>query len=62
MYLFILFFFATTHNIITYNVLNLLTKRYDSYSTYTSIQYFSRLLTLFPTRYLHYKDKVTLTL
>ena len=48
--------------IITYNVLNILTKQYNTYSTYNTIQHFSQLLTLFTIRYLHYKDKVTLAL
>ena len=53
-------FLLQTH-IITYSALNLLTKRYDTYSTYKyeTIQYFSRLLTLVTMRCLHYMDKVT---
>ena len=53
-YLFIYFLLQT--RIITYSAFNLLTKRYKK------IQYFSRLLTLFTMRCLHYIDKVTLTL
>ena len=58
-----IFFLLQTH-IITYSALNVLTKRYNAYSTdkYKTIQYFSRLLTLFTMRCLHYMDKVTLTL
>ena len=45
--------------LITYSALNLLTKRYNTYSIdkYRTIQYFSRLLTLFTMRCLHYIDR-----
>ena len=57
------FFLLQTH-IITYSALNLLTKQYNTYSTdkYKKIQHFSRLLTVFTMRCLHYIAKVTLTL